>query len=82
MPWAYKEMSVAYDQWAESKWCELQLLCGDKAKEWAILAWKVGLKSNFERPQRGAQPLSVEDSADIVLSIPAIVFLAVRSNTN
>lgn len=77
MPWAHKGMSVAYDRWAESRWDDLAAL--PNPKEWAKMAWEMGMQNNYERLERGENLLSAEDAADVVLSIPAIALIAVNT---
>lgn len=67
MPWAYKGMSLAYDNWAESRWEEIQ------DKERLMLAWKEGMglcaKAYMQDVDTAWRGKSVEDSADFALTI-------------
>lgn len=77
LPWARKGMSVAYDNWAESRWEDIQ----DKQKP--TEAWKMGLaltaKSITNTYDKGWLGKTVEEAADFSLTVPdtlaALVFL-------
>ena len=63
MPWAYKGMSLAYDQWAEKRYQDFPY------KEKLKFAWNMGMQNNYERLQRGDEQLSCEEAADLVLRL-------------
>lgn len=59
LPWAYKGMGVAYDQWAEKQLEKHKI-------EDLRLAWKYGLavKAKYQTTYKS---VSVEDAADMIL---------------
>lgn len=71
MPWAYKGMSLAYENWAETKWDIFP------HKERLIMAWQLGMQNNYERLERGEKALAAEDAADVVLSVYGAIQIAV-----
>lgn len=67
MPWSYRGMSISYDNWAQSRWGEIQ------NKEWLMLAWKEGLaicaKAYLQDIDTNWRGKTVEDAADFMLTI-------------
>lgn len=67
MPRSSKGMSISYDNWAESRWDEIQ------NKERLMLAWKEGVairaKAHLQDIDTNWRGKTVEDAADFMLTI-------------